>query len=311
MTERPDDRVRGRSLFAIDTAVEAVDDRRFAATVTSHWDGLAGRPLGGYVLAACLRAMKQTLPFADLLVVSAFFLNPVEPGPVEIQVEIARAGRRSATAEATLSQQGVEALRSVATFTNLDDVKGQNLVVGSPPHLPAPEEAVDLHQGSPHPTASIADRVEYRIGDGFEPRTFTATDGHRTTLWMRLKEGGNQDLLSLPFLVDAAPPVVMELGATGSTTVQLTAHVRARPASDWLACQATTRYITDGYHDEDFEIWDEHGRLVAQSRQLARLPSSDILAPTDESLEGTVHDNALAPKARIGAAVGASAKTGG
>lgn len=288
MTQRADGRVRGWSLFAIDTAVEALGDRRFAATVTNHWDGLAGRPLGGYVLAACLRAMEQTMPFADLLVVSGFFLHPVEPGPVEIQVDTARGGRRSATAEAMLYQHGVEALRSVATFTDLHNAQGQNLVVGCPPDLPRPEEAIDLHQGSPRPTASIADRVEYRIGDGIEPATCTAIDGQRTKLWMRLKEGGNQDLLSLPLLVDAAPPAVMELGATGSTTVQLTAHIRGRPASDWLACQATTRYIIDGYHDEDFEIWDEHDRLVVQSRQLARLPSSDNLAPPNESVEGTL-----------------------
>ena len=48
-------------------------------------------------------------------------------------------------------------------------------------------------------------------------------------------------------------------------------HVRARPAPGWLACRVSTSYLIEGYHEEDFEIWDSTGRLVAQSRQLALL----------------------------------------
>ena len=40
----------------------------------------------------------------------------------------------------------------------------------------------------------------------------------------------------------------------------------------WLACRVATRFVIGGYHEEDFEIWDSTGALVAQSRQLARLP---------------------------------------
>ena len=31
--------------------------------------------------------------------------------------------------------------------------------------------------------------------------------------------------------------------------------------------------VIGGYHEEDFEIWDSEGRLVAQSRQFALLPA--------------------------------------
>jgi acyl-CoA thioesterase len=40
----------------------------------------------------------------------------------------------------------------------------------------------------------------------------------------------------------------------------------------WLRCRFTTRFVTGGYLEEDGEVWDEAGRLVAQSRQLALLP---------------------------------------
>ena len=47
---------------------------------------------------------------------------------------------------------------------------------------------------------------------------------------------------------------------------------RAHPAPGWLACRVATRFVIGGYHEEDFEIWDSTGTLVAQSRQLALLP---------------------------------------
>jgi acyl-CoA thioesterase len=59
----------------------------------------------------------------------------------------------------------------------------------------------------------------------------------------------------------------------GSSTIELTVHVRTRPAPGWLACRSTTRFLMKGYHEEDFEAWDETGRLVAPARQLAVVPS--------------------------------------
>lgn len=79
-------------------------------------------------------------------------------------------------------------------------------------------------------------------------------------VWMRMV-GREADVAALPM----GPPVVMELGEKGSSTVELTVHVRGRPAPGWLA-----RHVRDGYHEEDF--FDSTGALVAQSRQLAILP---------------------------------------
>ena len=100
--------------------------------------------------------------------------------------------------------------------------------------------------------------------------------------WMRFADGRPADTLTLPFITDAAPPAVLELGA-GSITIELTVHVRARPAPGWLACRSYTRFVTGGYHEEDFEVWDSAGTLVAQSRQLALIRPFSTLFLADPS----------------------------
>jgi hypothetical protein len=54
--------------------------------------------------------------------------------------------------------------------------------------------------------------------------------------------------------------------------VELTVQVRARPAPGFLRAWFTTSAVTDGYLEEDGEVWDAEGRLVALSRELALSP---------------------------------------
>ena len=81
--------------FDADTAVEAVADHRYRATIAGRWNALGGRPNGGYLLAVCLQALRRSMPFPDPLVVSAFFLRPASVGSAEVTTEIARTGRRA------------------------------------------------------------------------------------------------------------------------------------------------------------------------------------------------------------------------
>lgn len=78
--------------------------------------------------------------------------------------------------------------------------------------------------------------------------------------------------------VDADRDLVDDAGAPGAHA-QLGGPRRDRAplveaAPGWLACRSSTRHLLNGTHDEDFEIWDSSGQLVAQARQLALLATS-------------------------------------
>ena len=273
--------------FAFDEDSRVVADGlegAYAAELTSRWNGTAGAVNGGYMLATCTRALAQGMPFPDPIVVSGFFLRPGVAGPAAVRTSVIRSGRTTAFGESALSQDGKEVVRATAAFARLggagqdgagqdgtgQDSTGQDGPVfldGTPPALPPPAECAGVPVGS-FGLASIAERIEFRSAE--LPGWFRGQPSGRpaSEFWMRFADGREADLLSLPLLVDSTAPSVLELGA-GSTTIQLTVHLRAHPAPGWLACRATTRFVSNGYHEEDFEVWDSAGTLVAQSRQLA------------------------------------------
>ena len=258
--------------FDADTAVEPAGDGRYAARLTDRWNALGGTPNGGYMLAVCLRALAAEMPLPDPLVASAYFLRPGAVGPAEIRTEVVRSGRRTATGQSTLHQDGREIVRLVSTFGDLEQAAGRTAGFDAAPELPPPDEASDVLSGGSVPGVSIVDQLEYRTSKPLGWARGEPTGDPRLEFWMRFRDGREPDPLALAALVDAAAPAVLELGVPGSATLELTVHVRRRPAPGWLACRVATRHVIDGYHEEDFEIWDSQGRLVAQSRQFALLP---------------------------------------
>jgi acyl-CoA thioesterase len=256
-----------------DTRVDPTGDGRFTAHLTDRWSGPGGRPNGGYLVAFCLRALGEVLPHPDPLVVSAHYLRPGVVGPVRVDTEVVRTGRRLSTGEARLSCDDREVLRVVASYADLGAATGRTLVLGEAPDLPPPDECVDVHGGARRSDITIADRVDLRAPKPHGWAQGRPTGTPHTESWIRFADGRPADTASLASLVDSAAPAVLELGEMDSTTVELTVHVRARPLSDWLAARVTTRYLVGGHHEEDVELWDTTGLLVAQSRQLALLPA--------------------------------------
>jgi acyl-CoA thioesterase len=256
--------------FDFDAATELTGDGPvFGASLPHGWG--AETVNGGFMLALLTRAMGRIAPFPDPVVVSGFYLRPGSPGPAQIRTELIRSGRTTAFAQASLWRDGKETVRATAAFTDLDKARDPSSIVftgGTAPALPPPEECVGIAPGATR-GISIADRLEYRYTE--PPGWFTGkpTGNPSAEFYMRFRDGREPDIVSLPLLVDAASPAVLEVGVRRVTTIELTAHLRARPAPGWLSCRTRTRFLADGYHEEDFEAWDSEGTLVAQSRQLA------------------------------------------
>jgi acyl-CoA thioesterase len=257
--------------FDLDTRVERLAAGRYRARLTDRWNALGGRPNGGYVLSASVRALADAMAATDPLAVSAFFLRPAAPGPASISTEVVRTGRRISTGEVRLVQAEREVLRALVSFADLSAPGGRSVLLAAPPELPPVEDAIDLLGGRSIPDVTIVDRYDYRAAAAPGWVHGKPSGDASMMFWLRFRDERPVDTLALVAMVDAAWPAVLELGEAGSSTVELTVHIRARPQPGWLACRVRTRYVIGGYHEEDFEIWDRDGHLVAQSRQLALL----------------------------------------
>jgi hypothetical protein len=162
----------------------------------------------------------------------------------------------------------------LATYGDLDSVAHEVRTSAVPPDLPPPDRCVRAAEAPPSflRHAAMLDRLDLRL----DPATSGWAAGQPSGRgqirgWLRLADGREPDPLMLLLACDALPPVAFDLGLSGWTpTLQLTVHVRARPAPGWLRIGLTTRNLAGGFLEEDAEVWDSGGRLVAQSRQLAR-----------------------------------------
>ena len=259
--------------FVSDTAARATGEGRYSTEIRPGWD-IAGNANGGYLLGIVVHALRDATGRPDPVTVTGHFLSPGQPGPASIITEVVKRGRRFTTATASLHADGKRLLQVLGSFGDVSSPIGPERVEAEPPDLPAPEGCVAVEPADPFPPPFMG-RVELRLHpDDAGFATGTPSGEPRVRGWFRLRDSEPIDTVALMLAVDAFPPTAFNaaLPVAWTPTVELTAHVRARPEPGWLRCVFTTRFVTGGFLEEDGEIWDDTGRLVAQSRQLALIP---------------------------------------
>lgn len=257
-------------------ALEARDESTWAADLAHGWS-VGGGLNGGYLLAVVGNALRHTFPDKpDPIAVSAYYLSAAEAGPATVHVDVRRQGGSLATAAADLRQGDATRITALATYGDLGRLDDDVRTTATEPDMPPPDQCVPNTMAPPEvrAIAPLMDRFDMRFHPDHVGWAVGEPSGNGVlSAWFRLIDGRDPDPVSLLMVVDALPPVTFDLGMPGwAPTLELTAHVRARPAPGWLKVRHHTRNMAGGMFEEDCEVWDSTGRLVAQSRQLARQP---------------------------------------
>jgi hypothetical protein len=268
----------GDSEFDRDTAVTPREPGVYGIDLSAGWT-ISNAVNGGYLLAVLGRALADALPHSDPFTVSAHYLTASRPGPAIIHTDVVRAGRTLSTGQASLFQyddegREVERIRVLASYGDLGALPDDVRTTAKPPVIPPMDQCFGP-QDAPAPvpgSSAIAERLMLKLDPATLGWALGSPSGRgEMRSWFGLADGRDADALSLLLTVDALPPTAFELGLSGWVpTVELTVHIRCRPAPGPLRVSITTRNLAGGFLEEDAEVWDSADRLVAQSRQLAR-----------------------------------------
>jgi acyl-coenzyme A thioesterase PaaI-like protein len=292
---------------------DAAADPRFALVAP----GGAAPPAvnGGALMATVLRAVLDCSPHPHPVATNANFLRVPKLAAAEVHVSWLKQGKTASIARAALVQDGQPVLDTTITTgtllppplaastaavnTGAVDIPAGNGAepassqlldwTGERPWIADIADCLDLGSWpgtvAGDGTAGFAAHVEVLLDPActgwrqHEPSGVPEMRGY-----VRLREHRDPDALLLALAVDALPPVVFGLGATGwAPTVELTWHMRGLPVPGPLQVAARCRHVSGGWFDEEAEVWDAAGRLVAQSRQLARVGRGRLRVMASES----------------------------
>jgi acyl-CoA thioesterase II len=242
---------------------------RYRGVLASDW--FVWGPMGGYVAAIAFRAMADASAQPRPATFACQFLRAGSAGPVEIEVEGVRGGRRSEALRATLRQEGVPLLTASAWFV-AEAFDGFEHSLGEMPKVPQPEALRPYHE--------LADNYSswfpiWQHLEGRPVRWEFAPGPPVWHTWMRLLSGAPADPVVdaartllwadlLPWNAAQAPHDWPRRFIAPNLDLTLQFHAQV-PGEDWMLCDAESQIAREGLVGTGGRLWTRGGRLVASA----------------------------------------------
>jgi acyl-CoA thioesterase len=260
-------------VFDRDLALTQLEPMAYQAEVTGNWS-VNGIPNGGYLLALLAAAMLQRSVKQTPLVVTANYLQRCRIGDARIDIENIATSKRFDRWQARLVQEGVDRVRALGTFLDGAHPEAYKRYEKDPPEVVDPDACVAVPMLD---NLTIMRQLEIRLDPASAGWLTGALAGKSEQKgWVRFREERPFDLVSLLLAADCFPPAVFVSHGMSAwvPTIELTVNLRNLPATPWLKCVFRTSFVNGDILEEDGEVWDAAGELVALSRQIAQVRRS-------------------------------------
>lgn len=259
--------------FEKDISLTVCGNKQFDGTITPNWS-INGIPNGGYLMALMANAMMDHDPSTCNAIVTANFLSRSRPGAARLAVEKIAASPQFERFQCSLHQDGSERIRALGTFANQPCNNGFVRYESPLPEI-APRDKCMMMPAMPG--YSLFEQMEvYLDPDSVGWVNGSLSEKSEQKGWIRFKEGGGYTVPALLLIADTFPPPVFASQGMVAwvPSIELSVNIRNLPETDWLTCIFRTRFITGGFLEEDGQVWDGSGRLIAVSRQIAQYRSN-------------------------------------
>ncbi|MFH1152852.1 MAG: thioesterase family protein [Pseudomonadota bacterium] len=264
-------------MHLFDTDIHGLLARRgpdcFSVVISPAWS-INTVPNGGYLMALAAAAVMEMTDKRALPIMTVNYLARSIPGDAEIRVEpMVRAGSFERY-RVNLSQAGEVKFMAFATLASADSgtaSRDHRYYEEPPPDLPDPGVCNAM---PPMPGYTLYENMDVRIDPAFSGwmtgGSMATRSEHRG--WIRFREPRPLDTLGVLLMADAFPPPIFATQGMVSwvPTLEFSVNIRNITVSSWVKAVFRTRFVNRGMLEEDGQLWDEAGELVAVSRQIAQ-----------------------------------------
>jgi len=257
-------------LFEQDIRIEQINENEFKANISSNWS-INGNPDGGYLMALAAKAMMNRTKKKATPLITANFISRCVPGDIFLRVESIQESTQFSRMSASIFQDGSEKVRALGTYAAQKVVCDVERYESGPPEIEPAETCIAIPGFENY---TMFQNMDVRLDPGcagwMEGRL---TEKSEFNGWISFKDGRPVDLYSILLMADSFPPAVFASQGMVAwvPTLEMSVSIRNVPENGKrLMCRFNTNFINCGLIEEDGEIWDENGGLVAISRQIAQ-----------------------------------------
>ena len=263
--------------------LESLEDNKFIVNPDTNYF-VGNTPHGGYLMALMHNALTSILPHSTAISSSVQYLDRIDAKTFELEVETFKTSRGSSSGIVKLKQDDKICTTFTGTCSDFQFMKGYDGLQKPLPNIFNESDKKDYikmnyDKISKGFTPAFIQQLECLIHPDHAWWNRDSNDKNneaRCSAFLEM-QGGIPDQFCLSFYSDILPPVVSnKYGPLGwIPTITLTTHIRQLPSTSELYADFRATDINKGYFEQDCNIWDLNGNLVASSRQLTRILKSE------------------------------------